>query len=930
MNAPDYPLSPTPVTLARYEILDTPPEAAFDDLARRAADAINAPMAGISFFAIDDGAATTSGVSDGAGAWREWFKARINLPITELRSENCFFLPALQALANSSVGPRVFIIPDTLADKRVRDHPLVVGAPHICFYAGVPIFSKSRQLLGVLSVFDTASRELTVLDREALSNLAGLLGARLEARAEARRERRAAQESEPYVAAPNPASESSEADQRIEHLTREFMQVEQLLEDEIAIRQAAEAKLIQEKEFSDAAIQSLPGSFYMFDADGRMVRWNKSFQENSGYQDHEIRAMRALDFIDDIDRAAVADAMRRIVEAGEEVSMEAHMRHRSGNITPYSFQGRPLDVDGKRYCIGIGRDITERKQAEHDFLAAKQRLDFALAGSSLALWDWDLTTNTVYFNQGWGLLLGNQPIEARYRGEDVIGWVHKDDLERCQVALAHAIKGEDNDLNCEYRMPGENGDWIWVHTRGKVTERDETGRAHRMTGTSANITKRKLTEERAEFLATRDPLTGLPNRMLVNDRLEQGIANAARKHGRLAFMFIDLDRFKTINDSLGHDVGDELLKRVAARLSACVRTSDTVARLGGDEFAVILENLTADDHDGAQNVAEKMIASLASPIMIGTVQLNTSCSIGIGMFPTDGADPQTLMKHADVAMYDAKAKGRNNYQFFSHEMNAKAQERLSIENYLRLALRRNELELHYQPRVSFATGRVTGVEALIRWQHPRHGLLLPEKFISVAEDSGLIVPIGEWVIETAFNQIAAWQKKGNRDLQLAVNVSPGQIFDGDRFARTIEQCAISAGLDTRTVELELTESMLLKNVDETAALLKKLGDLGIGLAIDDFGTGYSSLSYLKQLPVDSIKVDSSFVRDIGTDPNDEAIIRAIIAMTHSLKLNVVAEGVENEDQYRVLRDLECDEYQGFFFSKPLPPAEFEAQFLDAM
>jgi predicted signal transduction protein with EAL and GGDEF domain len=353
-----------------------------------------------------------------------------------------------------------------------------------------------------------------------------------------------------------------------------------------------------------------------------------------------------------------------------------------------------------------------------------------------------------------------------------------------------------------------------------------------------------------------------------------------------------------------------------------------VARLGGDEFAVILENLAVDDHDGAQNVAEKMIASLASPIMINNVQLNTSCSIGIGMFPADGSDPQTLMKHADVAMYDAKAKGRNNYQFFSHEMNAKAQERLSIENYLRLAMRRDELELHYQPRVSFATGRVTGVEALIRWQHPRHGLLLPEKFISVAEDSGLIVPIGEWVIETAFNQIAAWQKKGNRDLQLAVNVSPGQIFDGERFTRAVEQCALAAGLDTRTVELELTESMLLKNVEETAALLRRLGDLGIGLAIDDFGTGYSSLSYLKQLPVDSIKVDSSFVRDIGTDPNDEAIIRAIIAMTHSLKLNVVAEGVEREDQYRVLRDLQCDEYQGFFFSPALPPAEFEAQFLD--
>ncbi len=393
-------------------------------------------------------------------------------------------------------------------------------------------------------------------------------------------------------------------------------------------------------------------------------------------------------------------------------------------------------------------------------------------------------------------------------------------------------------------------------------------------------------------------------------------------------MFIDLDRFKTINDSLGHDVGDELLKRVAARLGACIRTSDTVARLGGDEFAVILENLPNDGHEGAQNVAEKMVSAMASPVMINSHHLTTSCSIGIGVFPIDGRDSQTLMKHADVAMYDAKAKGRNNYQFFSHEMNARAQERLAIENFLRLAVRREELVLHYQPRVAFATGEITGVEALVRWVHPRRGLLMPDKFIGVAEDSGLIVPIGEWVMEHAFQQVAEWQRKSGRDLKIAMNVSRAQIFDGERLIRSMEQSIRSAGIDPRGVEMELTETMLLKNSDETAALLSRLGELGIGLAIDDFGTGYSSLSYLKQLPVDSIKVDSSFVRDIGVDSNDEAIVRAIIAMTHSLKLNVIAEGVEREEQYRVLRDLECDEYQGFFFSQPLPAAEFEAKFLD--
>ncbi len=518
---------------------------------------------------------------------------------------------------------------------------------------------------------------------------------------------------------------------------------------------------------------------------------------------------------------------------------------------------------------------------------------------------------------------------VRYRGEQVIGWTQPEDRSKFEAALTGAVRGTSNDFTCDYRLPGADGAWVWLNSSGKVTERDGAGKVRRMTGTTANITARKTAEERVEFLATRDALTGLPNRMLLNDRLELGLANAVRKASKLAFMFIDLDRFKTINDSLGHDVGDELLKRVAARLSACVRASDTVARLGGDEFAIILENLPSDGQE-AQSVAEKMIASLAAPMQIGEHQLNTSCSLGISVFPSDGEDSQTLMKHADVAMYDAKAKGRNNYQFFSQAMNAKAQERLAIENFLRLALRRNELLLHYQPRVGFATGEVTGVEALIRWQHPRLGLMVPDQFISVAEDSGLIVPIGEWVIAEAFRQVALWQKKSGRNFAVAVNLSAGQLFDPKRLVATIESALKKSGLDPHDVVLELTEGMLLKNTDDVANALKQLGVMGIGIAVDNFGTGFSSLSYLRQLPIDSIKVDSSFVRDIGADPNDEAIIRAIIAMTHSLKLNVVAEGVEREEQYRVLRDLECDEYQGFYFSKPLPPEEFEAQFLDGV
>ena len=937
MNVSDPPSPAITDALRRYEILHSPAEPAFDDLARRAADIFGVAFAGISFFQQDGGQGQV-------GEACEWFKSVIGLPQPSLPQAESFFAPfATGTLAvpfDGRAGTRTSVIHDALADKRVREHRWVVSAPHLCFYAGTLILSREHVPVGVIAVFDTAARESRAREMQALANLADVVTARLEARAEARRERRAAGEkgggrgrgNGTGISNGTPARDHHHADDNQAVLAREYLQMEQLLENEIALRQEVEIKLRHEGEFSAAAIDSQPGAFFMFDKNGMMVRWNRHFRTHTAYSDDEISHRRAVDFIAPHDRARVADAIRRVIERGDEVTLDADMLSSDGAEAPYVFHGRALDIGGERYCIGGGRDITERRRTEREITDAKERLDLALEGSNLVLWDWDLAANEVFFSDGWANMLGVRRAGSegvRFRSEQVLSLTHPEDRSKFQAELSGALRGVSNELSCDYRVPGEDSDWIWLHAAGKITERDGRGHVRRMTGTTSNITARKAAEERVEFLATRDALTGLPNRMLLNDRLELGLANAARKETRLAFMFIDLDRFKTINDSLGHDVGDELLKRVAARLSACVRGSDTVARLGGDEFAIILENLPNDGQE-AQSVAEKMITSLAAPMQIGEHQLNTSCSLGISVFPADGQDSQTLMKHADVAMYDAKAKGRNNYQFFSEAMNAKAQERLSIENFLKLALRRNELSLHYQPRVGFSTGEVTGVEALLRWQHPKLGLIAPDQFISVAEDSGLIVPIGEWVIEEAFRQVATWQKKSGRNFAVAVNLSAGQMFDPKRLVAAIEGALKKSGLDAHDVVLELTESMLLKNTDDAAAALKLLGVMGIGIAVDNFGTGFSSLSYLKQLPIDSIKVDSSFVRDIGADPNDEAIIRAIIAMTHSLKLNVVAEGVECEEQYRVLRDLECDEYQGFYFSRPLPPEEFEAQFLDGV
>jgi len=866
--------------LRAYGVLD--PDLALpalDELVKRAQDVAAFPMAWLSFF-------------DGK---RERLRARSGVSFAYIAREESF------AFAFEPPASPLFI-EDLASDGHHRAHPMVASGPRARFIGILPLASPDGYVLGTLTVLDTRPRRLKKSEQVALENLASLAVARLEARREMGEARRVSPD---VAAARTPA---------------------QRLEDEQGKRREAEEALAREQRFSEAVLDSLAGAFFLLGPDGAILRWNSALVAAVGYTNAEIGAKNPLEFVSPKDREAVEAAMSAVFEQGREMAIEAEIVDRGGNIRPYALSGKPLRVGDATFMIGVARDITLRKRTEQQMVRAKERLDLALSGSRLALWDWDLRQNRVYFNENWAKIIGAEPRETTFTGDEVSSWNHPDDHSVFLAAIGNALKGVSDDFDCEYRVRDANGEWIWINARGKVTQRDAAGKALRMTGTSTNISKRKRAEERAEFLATRDALTGLPNRVLLHDRLEQAVFNAARNQTGFGFMFIDLDRFKTINDSLGHQVGDELLKRVASRLTSCVRATDTVARLGGDEFAVILENLGNDDDEGAQQVADKMIASMGAPMLIENQHLSTSCSIGISLYPADGKDSATLMKNADVAMYYAKEKGRNNYQFFSQDMNARAQERLSVENYLRLALRRNELLLHYQPRMRMSDGALVGMEALIRWQHPRRGLLGPDKFIGVAEDSGLIVPIGEWVLEHACLQLREWHGTLGKDLRLSVNISVGQVADGDRLFRAVESALGSSGIDPSTLELELTESHLMQDIAEKAVLMNRLGDLGVGLSIDDFGTGYSSLAYLKALPVDSIKIDSSFVRDIHTDVNDEAIIKAILAMAHSLRLSVVAEGVETQAQYRALKDLGCDEYQGYFSSPALSPADFEAKF----
>ena len=433
-----------------------------------------------------------------------------------------------------------------------------------------------------------------------------------------------------------------------------------------------------------------------------------------------------------------------------------------------------------------------------------------------------------------------------------------------------------------------------------------------------DISERKRLEKQLVEQATHDALTGLPNRSLLRERLAEEVAYAARHGHAVWVVFIDLDRFKFINDSLGHGVGDLLLKTVAARLDAATRESDTVARLGGDEFVLVLPDRERDRIPA--NMVRRLMDSLLLPMTLEGRQLALTCSMGVAVFPSDSNAPESLIEKADIAMYRAKQQGRNNCQFFTAEMQEALQDRVRIESALRTALERNEFFLQYQPQVDAATHRIVGVETLLRWRHPELGIVMPDRFISLAEETGLIVPIGAWVLHTACLQARAWQQAGLPALRLAVNLSPRQFAQSD-FVDSVAAVLADTGLAAQCLELELTESLVMADVGAAIDKLEVLKALGVQLSIDDFGTGYSSLAYLKRFPINELKIDRSFVRDIADDPDDAAIVLAIISLAHNLNLRVIAEGVETTEQIAYLQTHGCDELQGYYFSRPLPAAE---------
>jgi diguanylate cyclase (GGDEF)-like protein/PAS domain S-box-containing protein len=560
-------------------------------------------------------------------------------------------------------------------------------------------------------------------------------------------------------------------------------------------------------------------------------------------------------------------------------------------------------------CLRV--EVMAREQAESELHLSEERMRIAMKAAKIGFWDFDVIKGEHVWSDTCKALLGVAP-DSPANYQSLMNAVHPDDWKIMQSEIDGAIQ-EKRDYIVEFRVVWPDNSVHWRTSSGQAFY-DDTEHVTRMSGITADIDDRKQAEEQVQFLAYYDALTGLPNRTLFQDRLARALADARRQKYKIALLFFDLDRFKDINDSLGHSVGDLLLQEVAGRLRRRGREQDTVARIGGDEFLIMLTHIK--NISDAAVAAERLMDAMTAEFVVHGRSLSVGCSVGISIFPEHGAEVDDLIKNADAAMYSAKGAGRNNFRFYTENMNAQAVERLTLENSLRLALDKKELFLVYQPQMDMVTGKIIGLEVLLRWQQPQLGLVPPDKFIRIAENSGQIVRIGEWVLRTACSQSRKWQDEGLPAVTVAVNVSAVQFRQED-FCELIRRVLRETGLAPEYLELELTESLLLSSADVTFSVLQKLKAMGLKLAIDDFGTGYSSFSYLRQFRVTKLKIDRSFVRDVAVNSDDAAITTAIISMGKSLNLKVIAEGVENEAQMTFLRAHHCDEIQGYYFSRPL-------------
>jgi diguanylate cyclase (GGDEF)-like protein/PAS domain S-box-containing protein len=722
----------------------------------------------------------------------------------------------------------------------------------------------------------------------------------------------------------------------------------------------AQLQLEQQLQFTEVLSDAIPSPVFFKNSRNEYLGCNAAFEAFTGLRRDQIVAKTAFDLWPRHVAQVVHEADLELMATGTTHSREVPMPHADGTMRNVIYQKAAYrDRDGNiAGQVGILVDITVVKRAELTITRQKDFLSALIDNLPVGVFvkdarnDYRFTLWNSCIEQEFGLtreeILGKNDYdffakdeadsfrsidEQVMRDKKVVDVACEKVTSRRGEILAHTVKvplhwgdGEPDTLlgiveNITDRKKNEERLALYQDDlEGQVAKR-----THELETTNVRlrdeVSQRREAEKKIKHLAYYDVLTDLPNRTLLQDRISQALQSARRHKWSVAILYIDLDQFKNINDPLGHEIGDKMLRAVGERLLTLVRKEDTVARLGGDEFALLLPNIKDSEH--GSRVAEKVLVDMKRPYLIGPHELHISASIGISVFPGDGADAVTLIRNADGAMYKAKSEGRNGYAFFTPEMTARALETLRTGNEMRHAIDRKEFILHYQPQIDLATGRIIGAEALIRWQHPELGLIYPAKFIRIAEETGLIEPIGAWVLQTACRQNKAWQRAGFPTITMAVNLSARQ-FHRNQIEGLAKAVLAETELDPACLELELTESMVMHNADQAIAVMQALKTIGVRLSIDDFGTGYSSLSYLKRFPIDKLKVDQSFVRDLGSKrDNNAAIVDAIIALAKSLNLKVIAEGVETKEQLEALKSKGCDEVQGYYFSRPVTADAFE-------
>lgn len=687
---------------------------------------------------------------------------------------------------------------------------------------------------------------------------------------------------------------------------------------DITERKQVEEALRESETLYRATFDQAASGIVHVDLEGKYIQVNQKFCDIVGHTRKELTKLKFQDitYPEDLERDL---GLVQKLRAGKipTFTMEKRYIHKDGHIIWVNLTASLVrtSTGEPKLFIAVIDDITKRKEAEAALRRSEERYRALAEAAHDIIFISNKDGKLEYINSVAADHFGHKPTAVI--GETLDKVFPAGFTSHCKQSLKQVF-GTGEPVYNETFAPftGKNSE-MWLGTwLTPIKAEDDSVNA--VLGIARDITKRKRDEETIRYMAYYDPLTRLPNRVLLNDRLTLAMAQAHRKDELLAVLFLDLDNFKTINDTLGHAVGDELLQGVAQRLQSCLREGDTIARLGGDEFTLLLPQITSSDD--AVRVSQKVIEAFGAPFVLADRELHITTSIGIALYPTDGDTAEALLKNADTALYRAKEHGRNNYQLYTPAMNARALERLAMESSLRKALEKNEFTLCYQPQVELKTGTIIGMEALVRWRHPELGLILPMQFIPLTEETGLIASLGQWVLSEACRQNKAWLDAGFAPMRIAVNLSARQ-FQDENLVRTVEQALAESGLSSKYLALEITESVVMKDVVAATRTLRKLKQIGIQVHIDDFGTGHSSLSYLKKFPIDVLKIDHSFVCDITTDPGDAAIATAIITLAHSLKVKAIAEGVETREQMELLRALGCDAMQGFVFSRPLAANE---------